>query len=153
MSQFRLSPLYEAITFCSDLWLGRGLKQTCSSRQEISNNVSHSTSTHHGRVDSRILMVGSQIANLIVGLSFWHNLCCICPNGSCEPIFDIYTLITFHWYKECLNARCSGPYNRTLKFWKSWWTLKSPIRECECHPPTLPKVGLWRSLARNTIEG
>jgi hypothetical protein len=34
-------------------------------------------------------MVESQIANLILGLSFDHNLCCICPNGSCEAIFDV----------------------------------------------------------------
>ncbi len=34
-------------------------------------------------------------------------------------------------YKERLKERCFDPCNQTLKFW-----------ECECHPHTLPKVGL-----------
>jgi hypothetical protein len=69
--------------------LGWGLKQTCSSRRELSNGVPHFTYTHRGWVDSWLLVVGSQTASLTPGLSFCHNLCCICPNGSCEPIFDI----------------------------------------------------------------
>ncbi len=38
--------------------------------------------------------------------------------------------------------RCFDPCNQNLKFWKSRKTPKSPFRECECHPHTLPKVGL-----------
>jgi hypothetical protein len=115
LSRFRLSPLCRIITFCSDLWLGWGLLQTCSFRRELSKGVSHSTCTHRGRVDSRLLMVG----NLTPSFSFCHNLCYKCPNGSCEPIFDIYILIFFQWYKKHLNARCFDPYNQTLKFWES----------------------------------
>jgi hypothetical protein len=150
LSRFGLMPLCEIITFCSNLRLGWGLKQTCSSCWELSNCVSHSTYMHRGRVDSRLLMVRSQTANLTIGLSFCHNLCYKCPNGSCEPIFDIYTSIGFQCYKEHLNARCFDPYNWTLKFWESRWTPKSPFRECECHPPTLPKVGLRQS--KNTTK-
>jgi hypothetical protein len=84
-------------------------------------------------------VVESQIASLIFGLSFCHILCYRCPNGPCEPIFDIYTLITFQWYKEHPNARCFDPYNRTLKFRKSRRTPKSQFRECEFHPHTLSK--------------
>jgi hypothetical protein len=40
-------------------------------------------------VNSRLLVVGSQIANLIPGPSFAHNLGCRCPNGQHEAIFDI----------------------------------------------------------------
>ncbi len=61
----------------------------------LSNGMSHSTCTHCGWVDSWLLVVESQIASLTLGLSFCHNLCYICPNGSCKPIFDIYTLIAF----------------------------------------------------------
>jgi len=43
-----------------------------------------------GRGDSWLLMVGSQIANLIPGPAFGYNLCVKCPNGSWEPILDIY---------------------------------------------------------------
>jgi hypothetical protein len=104
--------------------------------------VSHSTCTHRGQVDSWLLVVGSQTANLTSGPSFYHNLCCKCPNGSCEAIFDIYTSIAFQWYEERLKARFFYPCNWTLKFWESQRTPKTPFWECECHPHTLPKVGL-----------
>jgi hypothetical protein len=118
------------------------LKQSCSPRRELSNCVSHSTCTHRVRVDSWFLVVGSQNASLTPGLSFCHNLCYRCPNGSCEPIFDIDTLIAFQWYKERFHARCFDPCNWTLKFWESRRAPKSPFRECECHPHILPKIGL-----------
>ncbi len=104
--------------------------------------MSHSTCTHRGRVDSQLLVVGSQIASLTPGLSFCHNLCCKFPNGSCKAIFDIYNLITFQCYEERLKARFFDPWNRALKFQESWRIPKSPFRECECHLHILPKVGL-----------
>jgi len=36
------------------------------------------------------LVVGSQIGNLILDLSFGHNFCFKCPNGLCKPILEIY---------------------------------------------------------------
>ncbi len=148
LSWFGLAGLWTFITSCLDLRLGWGLKQTCSFHWELSNGVPHSTCTHQGRVDFQLLVVGSQIASLIPGLSFYHNLCCKCPNGSCEPIFDIYISIPFQWYKERHNARCFDPCDRTLKFRESRWAPKSPFRECEFHPHTLPKVGLQHVLCR-----
>ncbi len=139
LSQFGLLGLCKIITLCLNLQLGWGPKQTCSSPRELSNGVSHSTCTHRGRVDSQLLMVRSQIANLTLGPSFCHNMCCICSNGPCEPIFDVYTLITFEWWKKHPNARCFDLYNRTLKFRESRKTPKSPFRECEFHPHTLSK--------------
>ncbi len=44
-------------------------------------------------------MVRSQIGNLTLILSFDYNLCVKCPNGSCEPILDIYVSRAFQWYK------------------------------------------------------
>ncbi len=146
LSRFGLSPLCKVITFYSDFRLRWVLKQTCSSCRELFNDVLHSTCTQRGRVDSRLLMVGGQTANLTPSLSFCQNLCYKCPNGSCKPIFDMYILIAFQWYKEHFNARCFDPYNWTLKFWKSQWTPKSPFRECEYHFHTLPKVGLRHKL-------
>jgi hypothetical protein len=134
-----LSQLCGTITLCSDLWLGQGLKQSCSSRRELSNGVSKSPYTHQGQVDSQLLVVGNQIASLTPDLSFCHNLCCKCPNGSCKPVFNIYTLIVFQWYKECPNARCFDPRNWTLKFRESWRIPKSPFQECESHLHTLSK--------------
>jgi hypothetical protein len=123
--RFGLSPLCGVIILCSDLRLRWSLKQTCSSHLELSNGVSHFTCTHRGRVDSWILVVRDQTASSTHGLSFCHNLCCKCPNGSCKPIFDIYTLIAFHWYKEHLNARCFDPCNWTLNYRESRQTPKS----------------------------
>jgi len=125
LSQLGLPRLCEFITFYSNLRLGWGLKRTCSSPWELSNDVSHFTCTHRGRVESRLLMVGSQIASLTPNPSFCHNLCCRCPNGSCKAIFDIYTLIDFQWYKERLKARCFDP---AIELWSfgSFGGLPSP---------------------------
>jgi len=142
LSRFGLLGLWELITPNLDLWLGWGLKQTCSSPQELFNGVSHSTCTHRGRVDSRLLVVGSQTANLTPGPSFDHNLCYRCPNGSCEAIFGIYTSRPFQRYKEHLKARYFDPYNRALKFWESWRTSSSHFWECKSHPHTCVKMGL-----------
>jgi hypothetical protein len=130
------------IILCSNLRLGWGLKQSCSSPRELSNGVSYFTCTHQGWVDSRFLVVGNQTASLIPGPSLCHNLCWRCPNGQCKAIFDIYTSIAFQWYKEHPNARCFDPCNWILKFQESSRTLKSQFRECEFHSHTSFKVGV-----------
>jgi hypothetical protein len=86
-------------------------------------------------------MVGSQTDNLIPDLSFVHNLCCKCPNGSCEAIFGIYASRPFQQYKEHFKVRCFDPCNRTLIFQESRRAPKSPFRECECHPHIFSKWG------------
>jgi hypothetical protein len=100
--------------------LRRGLKKSYSPRQELSNGMSHATWTQGNRVDSRLLVVESQTANLTSGLSFGHNLCFRCPNEQCEPILDIYTLISFQWYKELFDARSFDPWNCALKIQESF---------------------------------
>jgi hypothetical protein len=81
--------------------------------------MSHATCTQGHWGDSLLLVVGSQIGNLIFGLSFGHNLCLKCPNGSCKPISDIYVPKDFQWYKELLNPMGFDPWNHSLKIWKS----------------------------------
>jgi hypothetical protein len=78
-----------SITLCEDLWLRWSLKQSCSLHQELSNYMSRATCMQGNQVDYWLLMIGSQIVNLIPDLFFGHNLCFICPNGSCKPILDI----------------------------------------------------------------
>jgi len=73
---------------CSDLWLGWGLKQSCNYHWAF-QCVSHSICMHGSRVDFRLFVVESRTAILTPSLSFCHNLCCRCPNGSCKPILDI----------------------------------------------------------------
>ncbi len=82
--------LWDFIAPRPDLRSRRGLKQSCSPRRELFNAMSHSQSARREQVDSRLLMVGSQIASLTPGPSFAHNLSCRCPNDQCKAIFDIY---------------------------------------------------------------
>jgi hypothetical protein len=82
--------------------------------------MSHVTCTQGNRVDSWLLVVGSQIGNLTPDLSFAHNLCFRCPNGQCEPILDIYTSIAFQWYTKLVKAKNFDPCNRVLKIRKSF---------------------------------
>jgi hypothetical protein len=104
--------------------------------------VFHSTYTHRNRVNSRLLMIGSQIANLTPGPSFDHDLCCRCPNGSCKAILDIYISRPFQRYKKRLDARCFDPYNHVLSLRESRRTPKSHFRECEWQLHISLKVGL-----------
>ncbi len=142
VSRFGLPGLWELITPGSDLGLGWGLKQTCSSSQELSNGVLHSICTHRDRVDSRLFVVGSQTANLTPDPSFDHNLCYRCSNDSCEAIFDIYTSRPFQRYKEQFKARCFALYCWALNLRESQRTPNSHFWECESHPHTCLKVGL-----------
>jgi hypothetical protein len=82
--------LWELITPDCRVGSRRGLNQSCSPRQDLSNDVSHSQIGCWEEVDSRLLVVGSQTASLTPDPSFAHNLGCRCPNGQCEAIFDIY---------------------------------------------------------------
>jgi hypothetical protein len=101
--------LWGSVTLCVDLWLRWGLKEHCILHWELSNGMLHATFMQGDRVDSWLLLVESQIANLIFDLSFGHNLCFRCSNGSCEPILDIYVSINFQWYKEFFNQMGFDP--------------------------------------------
>jgi hypothetical protein len=113
LSRITLSGLWASITSCSDLRLGWGLKQSCSSLRELSNAMLHSLCRCRDQVDSRLLVAGSQTSNLTPGHSFANNLGYRCPNGSCEAIFDIYTSRPFQWHKE--HSKCK-------EFWPLQWS-------------------------------
>ncbi len=119
LSQLGLPQLWGCITSCADLWSQWILKQSYSPCQELSNAIFHVSCTKGNRVDSWLLVVGSQTANFTPGLSFGHNLCYKCSNGQCEPILDIYASISFWWYKELYKAMSFDPCNHALKIWES----------------------------------
>jgi hypothetical protein len=75
LSRFGLLGLWTLITPRSKLGSKRGLNQSCSSPQELSKGVSHFIFMYRNWVDSRLLMVESQTANLTPDPSFGHNLC------------------------------------------------------------------------------
>jgi len=87
LSRFGLLGLWTLIAPRPKLGSGRGLNQSCSSPRELSNGVSHFTCTHWNWVDSWLLVVGSQTASSTPDLSFDHNLCYKCPNGSCDAFW------------------------------------------------------------------
>ncbi len=61
-----------------------------SPQREVSNGMWHATCTQGNQGNFQLLVVGSQIDNLTLGPFFGHNICFKSPNGSYEPILDIY---------------------------------------------------------------
>jgi hypothetical protein len=137
------------------------LKQNSSPCWELANGMSHATYTRGNRGHFRLLVVKSQLGNLTPDLSFGHNLCFKCPNGSCEPTLNIYVPRAFQGYNERLNPMRFDLYNRSLKHRKS---IRNPSRfqlpkweltwECGCsfshtlqhsfeHEMWLPGFPLW----------
>ncbi len=129
--------LWEGITPRPDLGSRRGLNRSYSPRRDLSNGVSNSRIGHRERVDSRLLVVGSQTASLTPGPSFAHNLGCRCPNGQCEAIFYIYASRPFQWPQEHLNARCFGPCCRALNIRESRRTPNPHFFQVLGFTPTL----------------
>jgi hypothetical protein len=117
-----LPQLWGPITLCEDLQLRWGLKPSFNPCQELSNDMLHATWTQGNRVDSRLLVVESQIANLTPGPSSGHNLCFRCPNGWCKPILNINVSTSFQWYKELLKPLGFYPCNRSLNIQESTGT-------------------------------
>ncbi len=97
--QMGLPRLWSPITLQADLRSQCGLKQSCRSRRDLFNGMSHVLCSQVFRVDSRLLVVGSQNwqtpGNSTPGPSFGHNLCFRCSNEQCEPILDIYASRAF----------------------------------------------------------
>jgi hypothetical protein len=95
-----LPGLWSPITLLANLGSKCGLKQSCSSRRELFNIMSHVVCSQIFWLDSRLLVVGSQNwqtpGSSTPGPSFGHNLCFRCPSQQCEPILDIYASRAFH---------------------------------------------------------
>jgi hypothetical protein len=113
LSRFGLPRLWTLITPRPKLRSRQGLNQSCNSRQELSNGVSQLTCTHQNRVDSRLLVVGSQIVSLTPGPSFDHNLCCRCPNAHARPFWTSTLQDLFNGIK---NAPMRGVLTPAITF-------------------------------------
>ncbi len=72
--------------------------------------------------------------NLTPDPSFGHNLCFKYPNGSCEPILDIYVPRDFQWCKKLFNLIGFDSYNHSLKIWES---IGTPTPKVGAH------LGMW----------
>jgi hypothetical protein len=126
----------------ADLRLWWGLKRSYSPCWELSNNMSHATCTQGNQGYSWLLVIGSQTTNLTFDLSFGHNLCFKCPNGSCNPILDICVSIALQWYKRLFNQMGFDCYNHLLKIQKS---IGTPTLKMEVH------LGVWRFIPSHSF--
>ncbi len=137
-----LPRLWGPIILHADLRLRWGLKQSCSPCREISNDMSQATCMQRNQVNSRLLMVGSQTANLTPDLSFGHNLCFRCPNWWCKPVLDICVLRAFPWYKELFEPLNFDPCNFLLKIRLHLpkWELPGSLRVHSLTLFTLPRT-------------
>jgi hypothetical protein len=84
-SKWEVPRIWKPITFCVDLWLRWGLKQSCSPCRELSNYMQRITYTQVNQSDSWLLVVDSQIGSLSLDPFFGHNLCFKYLNGSASP--------------------------------------------------------------------
>jgi hypothetical protein len=111
-----LSWLWSPINLQEDLRSKYSPMQSCSSRWELSNGMSHTLCSQVNQVNSWFFLVGSQTGNLTPVPSFGHNLCFRCPNEQCEPILNIYVPRAFQWYKKHHEPLSFDPWNGSLKF-------------------------------------
>jgi hypothetical protein len=142
--------LWDFIVPRPDLRLGWGFTQSCSLQRELFNAMSHSQSARREQVDSRLLVVGSQTANLTPGPSFAHNLGCRCRNDQCEAIFDIYVSRPFQRHQERLNARCFRPCCGALNIRESRRTPNPQLFQVLGFTPTLGQSGVATTYATIT---
>jgi hypothetical protein len=131
LSRVGVSGLWTVIAPHPKLGSGQALNQSCNTRRELSNAMLHSLRRRRKKVDSWLLVVGSQTGNLTPGPSFAHNLGCRCPNGQCKAILDIYASRAFHWYKERTKVRRFDPLKSSSEF--------SGVRE----DSIFPLLGVW----------
>ncbi len=93
--QMGLLGLWSPITLRADLGSQCGLKQSCRSRRDLFNGMSHVLCSQVFRVDSRLLVVGSQNwqtpGNSTPDPSFGHNSCFRFQMSNARP-FEISTL-------------------------------------------------------------
>jgi hypothetical protein len=112
--KLKLLQLWRLITFSANLRLKWSLKQSCSNRQDLFNNMLHVTYTQINQCNFLFLMVGSQIDNLTYDPSFGHNLYFMDLDGSYEPSLDIHVPRDFQWYKDPFDPMNFDPCNRPL---------------------------------------
>jgi hypothetical protein len=134
--------LWTAITLDCRVGSQQGMNQSCIPRRDLFNAMLHFRIGHREEVDSRLLVVGSQIVSLTPGLSFAHNLSCRCPNCQYDAIFDIYVSRPFQRHQEHPNARCFAPCCWALNIRESRRTPTPNFSKCWASPPHLAKVGV-----------
>jgi hypothetical protein len=105
----------------------------------------------------RLLVVGSQIGNLTLNLSFNLNLCFNYSNGTCKPILDIYLPRTFQWFKYLFNPMSFDLCNCSLKIRDSNFQNENQLGSVWVHSITPSytfgsmKCDFWASLSARTF--
>jgi hypothetical protein len=135
--------LWELITPDCKVGSWRGLNQTCSPRRDLSNEVSNSQFGGREKLDSRLLVVGSQTASLTPGPSFHHNLGYKCSNDQCMRGHFLY--LRFKTFPMTLRTpQCEVFWALLLSSEHSGVSedSKSPTLEVLGFTPTLGQSGV-----------
>jgi hypothetical protein len=132
--------LWMAITPDCRVRSQQSLNQSCSPCWDLSNAMLHTQIGCQEKVDSWLLMVENQTANLTPDPSFAHNLGCRCSNDQCEVIFDIYVSRPFQCHQEHPNARYFGLSN----------SKHSGVPE-DSKSPTLQVLGFTSTLGQSRV--
>jgi hypothetical protein len=126
---------WELITPDCRVWLQQGLNQSYNPRRDLSNAVSHSQFGGRKEVDSRLLMVRSQLPALLLPIT-WATYV---QMANARP-FSISTLRDLS--NDTKNTSMLEPCCRTLNIRESRRTPSPPLWGCWASPPHLAKVGL-----------
>jgi hypothetical protein len=137
LSRVGVLELWELISPDSDIRLQWGLNQSYSSSQKLSNPMLHAIYRRREEVDSQLLVVESEIANLTPSPSFAHNLGYRCPNGSCKAIWTS-TL------QDLSNDTKKTPMRGVLALVIELWIFGSPKG---LQLPTFGNVGFTLTLS------
>jgi len=148
-----VSRLWALVTPDYRVWSQRGLNQSCSPCQDLSNAMSHSLFKGWEEVDSRLLVVESQTASLTPGPSFVHNLGCKCPNDQCEAIFEYLIFETFSMTPRTLQCEVFWAFLSSSKHLGVPEDSKSPTlgvgvsssHLTQSKVATFPLLGVWVS--------
>jgi len=139
--------LWSPITLRANFGSQCSLKQSCSSCQELSNNMSHAFCSQVNRVDSQLFMVESRTNSLIPCPSFGHNLCFKCSNEQCKPILtstfqqlsNHIKNTTSHWVltPEITLWSFGNPPRLHLPKWELPWECEGSLFHTPSHFLTL----------------
>jgi len=114
LSRVRLLGLWASMTSCSDLRLGWGLKQSCSSLWDLSNAMLHSYFRCWNRVDSQLLVVRSQTVSLTPGPSFAQNWAADVQMAHARPL---WTSTLQDLFNSINNTPMQGVLTLAIKLW------------------------------------
>ncbi len=138
-----LSGLWGRITSSADLRWRCGLKQSCSPCRELSNDMWHVAWSQVNLVDSRVLMVGSQIANLTPGLSLPITCFVDVQMAHARPF---WTSTLQELSNDIENSSRQGGLTPAIALWRFGSPFGTPTPNMGVH------LGVWRFIPSHSLH-